>query len=94
MRRNRSRLTAYPRTSTEMIRKAVAETRQRGYALNRGVILSGMYGLGVPIHLGNQLIGAISVAANQDRMQAARQKEIAALLKQEASIISRNLGRE
>jgi len=94
LRRNCSRLAAYPRTSTDMIRKAVAETRQRGYALNRGVILSGMYGLGVPIHLGKQLIGAISVAANQNRMQIARQKEIVALLKQEVNIISRNLGRE
>ena len=92
IRRNSSRLAAYPSVTPEVLKAAVLDTRQRGYAFNPGKVLKGMYGVGVVIHLAKQPIAALSVAAHYGRMDATRRKQIAEQLKHEAAKITEELG--
>ena len=69
------------------------ETRAKGYALNPGLLLPGSWGVGVPIRASDgRPIGALSIAAIESRLGEARQKEIASLLKKEATWIETRLG--
>jgi len=70
----------------------VADTRQRGYALNPGYLLKGMYGIGVAIYLARQPVAALSIAAHYGRMGPDRRKTIAAALKREADRVTEELG--
>lgn len=92
LRRNSSRLSAYPSVTTEGLRAAVADARLRGYAFNPGKVLKGMYGVGVAIYLARQPIAALSVAAHHGRMDVTRRKQIAEQLKLEAARITSELG--
>ncbi len=92
LRRNASRLAAYPTVSVDTLRKAVADTRERGYAFNPGHLLKGMYGIGVTIYLAKQPVAALSIAANYGRMNVERRKEIAEMLRREATRLTDELG--
>lgn len=92
LRRNASRLKDYPNVTDDSLRRAIADTRERGYAFNPGHLLKGMYGVGVSIHLGKQAIAALSVAANYGRMDLTRRTHVVGLLKAEADRITRDLG--
>ncbi len=92
LRRNAHRLAAYPSVSVDTLRKAVADTRERGYAFNPGHLLKGMYGIGVTIYLAKQPVAALSIAANYGRMNVERRKEIAEMLKREAARLTDELG--
>lgn len=92
LRRNSSRLSAYPSVTPEELRAAVVDARQRGYAFNPGKVLKGMYGVGVAIYLAKQPIAALSVAAHYGRMDTTRRRQIAEQLKLEAARITRELG--
>lgn len=92
LRRNSRRLAAYPSISMDSLRQAVADARVRGYALNPGLLLKGMFGVGVTIHLGAQPVAALSIAANQGRMQPERRREIVDMLRREAARVTRELG--
>lgn len=92
LRRNSHRLSPYPTLTVEKLRKAVADTRERGYAFNPGHILKGMYGIGVTIYLAKQPVAALSIAAHQGRMSPERRREIAGLLKREADHVTAALG--
>ncbi len=92
LRRNAGRLKAYPNVTEDTLRRAIADTRERGYAFNPGHILKGMYGVGVAIHLGKQAIAALSIAANYGRMDVTRRKDLVELLKAEAGRIMSDLG--
>jgi len=91
LRRNRGRLGMYPSLSVEKLLTLVSQTRQRGYALNTGHLLKGMYGVGVVIYLAHQPIAALSVAAHYGRMGPERRKAIALDLKREADKIMSEL---
>jgi DNA-binding IclR family transcriptional regulator len=91
LRRNSQRLVTYPSISADMLRQAVADTRNRGYAFNPGFLLKGMYGIGVTIYLARQPVAALSIAANFDRMNSERRKDIAAQLKSEAERVTGQL---
>jgi DNA-binding IclR family transcriptional regulator len=92
LRRNAGRLEVYPSLSVDKLRTLVQQTRQRGYALNTGHLLKGMYGVGVSIYLAHQPVAALSIAAHYGRMDPERRKFIFAELKREAEKITRELG--
>lgn len=92
LRRNQHRLEVYPSLSVEKLRLLVAQTRQRGYALNTGHLLKGMYGIGVVIYLAHQPVAALSIAAHSGRMDPERRKSIAVDLAKEAEKIMSELG--
>lgn len=70
----------------------LAAARQAGFALNPGLIVSGSWGLGVAfLWPDGRPAGALSIAAIENRMGAARQAELAAALHHEARGIEARL---
>ena len=63
----------------------VAQTRERGYSLNDGKLISGMSGLGAPIlRKDGTAVAALSIAAISSRLEGARLEELSQLLRKEA----------
>ena len=82
----------YPNHPPSVLRTLVQETREKGYALNPGLLLPSSWGVGVPIRgADGRPIGALSIAAIESRLSEARQREIASLLKKEATWIEMRL---
>lgn len=74
------------------LRDDVAAARRQGYALNPGLIVAGSWGIGVPIrHPLGHIAGALSLAAIDQRLTAARQAEMAGLLRVETERIELEL---
>jgi len=68
----------YANYTMELIRQDIAATRANGYALNPGRIFAGSWGMGVAIMFPDgRVAGALSIAAIDSRMNAARQPELA-----------------
>ncbi|CAM4393037.1 IclR family transcriptional regulator [Bordetella muralis] len=64
--------------SDATLRKLVADAQARGYALNDGMLVSGMSAVGVPIRSSAGIpVAAISVAAISSRLSGDRQHEVA-----------------
>ncbi|OYX14964.1 MAG: transcriptional regulator [Rhizobiales bacterium 32-66-8] len=84
----------YPMFSPELLRESVAETRQRGYALNPGVLFPGSWGIGVAL-LGadGRPVGALSIAAIESRLTPDRQQVLAPQLQREARLLEAALSR-
>jgi len=83
---------AYPAYSAARLHKLVAETRAAGFAVNKGLIVSGSWGVGVAV-LGDdgRPVGALSVAAIEARLPERRRREVAQLLQLAASDLSARL---
>ena len=82
----------YPGYSREIIWQDVASTRESGYALNPGRVISSSWGIGMAILLPDgRLAGALSMAAIDSRMGEARQLELAALLREEVARVQARL---
>jgi DNA-binding IclR family transcriptional regulator len=83
---------AYPAYSANRLRQLVTETRAAGYAVNRGLIVSGSWGVGVAV-LADQdrPVGALSIAAIEARLPERRRLEVARLLQAAASDLSSRL---
>lgn len=93
MERNRPRLARHPNYDSASLKRLVKETRERGFALNDGMMLSEMAAVGVPVRQPDgEVIAAISVAAIRNRMGGARRATIVRLLKAEAKAIEAALG--
>ena len=76
----------YPNYSTAILKELVSETRNRAYALNPGMILTGSWGIGVPVFgPEGRVAGALSIAAIESRLNEQRQRELVALLREEAA---------
>lgn len=85
--------TQYPGYSVPALRTWVEETRERGYALNDGHYVAGSWGIGVAVRgADGRVAGAISLAAIESRLQPDRQRELVALLRQEADLLEAALG--
>ncbi len=70
----------------------IAETRQRGYAMNRGAIFPGSWGMGMAIREPNGRVEAcLSLAAIEGRMQPEREGQLAALLAAEVRLVEQRL---
>jgi DNA-binding IclR family transcriptional regulator len=75
----------YPSFSPRLIKQFVAETRESGYAINRGFLLTGSWGLAAAVRDGaGEPIAALSITAIEARLKGRRQIEIGRLLIEEA----------
>jgi DNA-binding IclR family transcriptional regulator len=83
---------SYPAHSANSLRQLVAETRSAGFAVNKGLIVQGSWGVGVAIiEDAGKPLGALSVAAIESRLPERRRLEIARLLQAAASDLSARL---
>jgi DNA-binding IclR family transcriptional regulator len=83
---------AYPAYSASILQQLVAETRAAGFAVNKGLIVQGSWGVGVAITGDDgKPVGALSVAAIETRLPERRRLEIARLLQAAASDLSAQL---
>jgi DNA-binding IclR family transcriptional regulator len=75
-----------------VLRRLVAETRSRGYAFNPGMLVTGSCGVGVAVLGANGApLGALSIAAIEQRLNEGRRAEILPLLRTEAAAIEQAL---
>ena len=82
----------YPNLPTNYIPEGVAAARIKGYAVNPGMIYPNSWAIGVALRYPDGgLAGAISVTAIDSRMQEPRQRELAAILREEATYIETKL---
>jgi DNA-binding IclR family transcriptional regulator len=83
---------AFPTHAPDRLRQLVAETRRTGFAVNSGLIMSGSWGIGVAV-IGDdgKPVGALSVAAIEQRMGEPRRREIAQLLQVAATDVASRL---
>lgn len=89
---NAGRLRAFPGYSPAALRQLVQRTRAEGCATNPGMVLPGMMAVGVPIRRrGEQVAGALSIAAIESRMQPERRAQLVAWLEDEAAAIAGRL---
>jgi DNA-binding IclR family transcriptional regulator len=80
----------YPRYSPPFLREQVEQTRKQGYAINRGQVIPGSWGMGVPVRDGNgRLLGGLSIAAVESRLGEERQPQLLRLLQREAQRLQR-----
>lgn len=81
-----------PAAAPGIIRDLVAQARRAGYAVNRGMLLPGSWGIAVAIlDKAGLPTAALSVTAIEQRLQPERQVKIGALLKAEADRLRRRL---
>ncbi|WP_241963019.1 IclR family transcriptional regulator [Thalassorhabdomicrobium marinisediminis] len=86
---------SYPGYDAAQLQADVEATRRRGFALNPGRIVTGSWGIGVPLRRPDgSVIGALSIAAIESRMQPPRDGELAALLHHEVQEIEQRLARQ
>ena len=82
----------YPLLPPERIRADIAEAREKGYSLNPGLIVPNSWGIGAVVRYPDGMpAGALSIAAIDSRMQPARQKELGALLIEEAGRVEKKV---
>jgi DNA-binding IclR family transcriptional regulator len=82
----------FPRITAKLVKDLVAEAREMGYAVNRGFLLAGSWGIAAPIHVGPQIPpAAISLTAVEARLQPKRQQELGHLLTTEAETLRKLL---
>lgn len=75
---------AYPMITFERLRELVAEARQRGFAVNPGLVMSDSWGIGVAVRdASGEPVAALSLAAIASRMKPPRLEELGALLIEE-----------
>lgn len=75
----------YPKFSSRLLRSLIDQTRKRGYALNPGMLMQGSWGIGVPVRDGEgHVVGALSLAAVEQRLDDARQRILVPSLQAEA----------
>ncbi len=74
----------YPRYSLPLLRSLVREAREQGYAVNRGLVIPGSWGIGMPVRdAAGHVLGALSIAAVESRMDEDRLFQLAKLLARE-----------
>ncbi|MCW2309033.1 IclR family transcriptional regulator [Rhodobium gokarnense] len=85
----------YPMLTDELLRQVIAETRERGFALNPGIFHPGSWAIGVAVRNADGVpVGGLSIGSIEQRLQGARQQELAELLRTEANTIEAKLARQ
>lgn len=83
----------YPLLAPQLPR-LLLETRAAGYAMNRGAIFPGSWGMGMVIREPSGRIDAcLSLAAVESRMQPEREQELLSLLREEVRLVEQRLAR-
>lgn len=78
----------HPNLTPDFARELVAETRERGWSLNRGFFHKDAWAVGVVVRgLRGEIAGALSIGSMKDRLGEDRQMQIAELLRKEAAEI-------
>ncbi|SAK51979.1 IclR family transcriptional regulator [Caballeronia calidae] len=85
---------SYPNFSTSFLRREVALTRERGFSVNEGLVVSGSWGVAAAVHSpSGEVVGALTIAAVESRLQVDRQHELGRLLVEEAKRLESHLAR-
>lgn len=75
----------FPHLSEAGLRAGIAEARRRGFSVNRGAIFPGSWGIGAVVRDGaGAPVAALSIAAIEGRLDAARQEVLGGALRKEA----------
>jgi DNA-binding IclR family transcriptional regulator len=83
----------YQNFTPAVLNGLVRETRTRGFAVNRGLLVSDSWGVGVAvIDESGKPVGALSIAAIKERLREDRMQELGLLLKAECACVARCLG--
>lgn len=78
--------------SPGVLRRLIAETRERGYGLNEGMVLAGCSGIGVAVlDARDRPVAALSIGAIESRLLKSRQEQLGRLLQSEALQLSNKL---
>lgn len=73
MKRNTKRLSNYPQITSQDIQRFVAEAREKRFAYNPGLYISGMRAVGISLSsYSGKLLGSLSIAAVDSRMDVER----------------------
>lgn len=82
----------YPMLNRTIIDRLVQETRERGYAMNRGLLFPGSWGMAVAVRDAQGRADAcLSLASIESRMQPDREPYLAGLLKDEVAKLEARL---
>lgn len=82
----------YPVLARPLLAGLVAETRERGYAMNRGLLFPGSWGMGMAARDAEGRPNAcLSLACIESRMQADREPDLARRLADEVRLLERKL---
>lgn len=82
----------YENLSVSKLRAGIATARERGFAVNEGLVVPGSWGVGVAIRAPDgDVVGALSIAAVDSRLPMPRQAELGARLIEEATLLETNL---
>ncbi len=65
----------------DKVSELVAWARDEGYAFNPGLVLPGVYGVGVPIYRDGAVVASISVAAIEQRLNRSRRAEVVGIVR-------------
>jgi DNA-binding IclR family transcriptional regulator len=77
------------------LRALVVEARARGYAMNRGLVFPGSWGMGMAVRdPSGRADACLSLAAIEGRMQPEREAMLAALLAEEVTLVERRLAQQ
>jgi DNA-binding IclR family transcriptional regulator len=74
--------------SRAVVAKGVTDARNVGFAFNPGLIVKGVYGLGVPILHNGRAVASISVAAIANRLTPPRRLKIVEIIREELAPMS------
>jgi DNA-binding IclR family transcriptional regulator len=89
---NRAAIAKYPNYSVEKVRTLVKTARVKGYCVNPGLVHPESYGIAVAVlDEKDRPIGSLSIGAVASRLQTDRQPKLAAALKGEAALLSKQL---
>ena len=74
--------------SEGLVAKGVSEARRTGFSFNPGLIIDGVYGVGVPVLRDDRAVASISVVAIASRMTPKRRLEIVRTIREEVGALS------
>lgn len=74
-------------TSESRLRKQIADIRKRGFAATEEELSLGINGVGVAVRIGEEVVGALSVAIPKVRYDATLEKRAADLLEKTAGLL-------
>ncbi len=82
----------YAHYSPALLRAIVDQTRRSGYAINRGMLIQGSWGIAVAvIGVDGRPACALSIAAIETRLDEVRRPELVKLLKVEAALLEKRI---
>jgi len=85
-------LSRYPKYTRALLDAEVKITRERGYSVNQGLVLTGSWGIGAAVRSSNgEVVGAFSIAAVAEHLPAPRQEKLAPFLIKEAKQLESHL---